>query len=212
MKVKSSLRATILSFAGLVCLTMGVTAHAETKDPIPEAPRLAPQEPAGIITQAGVGGNVAFARAGVVEVGGQLSLTSANKYFEIGASPQIGYFFADNLQISVLAGFHHAKVDGMGSATVGSLLLEPSLHMPINNSSFVFVGVGGGALLQQGGVSGLAVAPRAGVKVLAGRSGMLTLDVQPIFAFKNDNLQTSNGTVLTVKSAYNLGVGFSVLL
>ncbi len=185
------------------------------KDPIPEPPHLGSREPAGVITQAGIGSNTAFARAGVVEVGGSLSATSAEKYMEISASPRVGYFFADNLQASLLAGFHHSRVDGTDreeSASVGSLLFEPSLHTPLSDRHFAFLGVGAGLLLQEGGQSGLAVAPRIGVKTLAGRSGMLTLDIQPIFAFKNDNLQTSSGAVLTVKSAYNLGLGFSVLL
>lgn len=211
--------------SGLVAVLVGgysagAFGQRSDKDPIPQAPSISRGESAGVITQAGVGGGVSYARAGVVEVGGQVSLTSADKHLEVGASPQIGYFFADNLQISLITGFHHSKIDFTDaagtptteSATVGSAILEPSLHMPMDNSHFAFIGLGAGALFQEGGNSGFALAPRVGLKSLMGRSGMLTFDVQPIFAFKNDNLQTVNGTVLTVKSAYNLGVGFSVLL
>lgn len=182
------------------------------KDPIPEPPRIAPSQEVGVQKQAGVGGNIAYSRAGVVELGGTISATTAEKYTEVGISPTIGYFFADNVELSGIVNWRYGKVDNTDGRHVASVLVEPSLHIPLSAEQFAFVGLGVGALVQTGVDTGGAIAPRIGFKHLIGRSGMLNVTADGVYGLSRSEVQTKNGTVLTVKSAYNFGVGYTVLL
>lgn len=184
--------------------------EALEKAPVPPKPQSG--EPMEVKRQSGIGSNFAFSEAGVVELGGSLGYTSAEKYTEANISPSIGYFIANNVQFSLLGNVSYVKIDGQKQRNVGSLILEPSYHIPLTNTNFVFLGVGAGALFEYKEKTGTAIAPRLGYKTLVGRSGMLTFAFQPIFGLNEADVQTSQGTVLTVKQANNVQVGYTVLL
>jgi hypothetical protein len=181
-------------------------------DPIPTPPQITPNENAGLQQQAGVGSDIAYSSAGVLELGGFMSMTQARDYSEIGIAPFIGYFFADNLQISALASWNYVETKDE-SASITSLLLEPSIHMPVSNSNFLFAGLGAGIIIPSGRTHSLAFAPRVGYKRLVGRSGILTLALQAMYGLSSESeLQSARGTVLSVESVSQLTAGYTVIL
>lgn len=178
-------------------------------DRTPVAPAVGAPD-SGVTRQAGIGGTQAFARAGVLELGGNGSLTLSDDYKEFGLAPSIGWFFMDNWQISARASYSFAKVDGADSVNSLLLLAEPSFHMPFSNTLFGFIGIGLGLSSRTDVDIGFALVPRIGMKTLIGRSGMLTLDLSNAF-MSNELIETPRGTLVTVDSALTLGAGYTVL-
>jgi len=186
-------------------------------DPKPLAP--APTVAAtGVTEQAGIGGTQAYARAGVLELGGFANLTSAKDYLSIGFNPTIGYFFMDNVEISAIVGVSYAK-QTVGSAsvrqTVVTALAEPSVHIPFTQSLYGFLGVGFGVASQSSSPgpdagAGFAIAPRLGLNIMVGRSGILTPALQGIYQ-TTEAVSTPQGAVVAVKSSFGLQAGYTVM-
>lgn len=178
-------------------------------DPIPVAST--PALPtAGIVRQAGVGGAVAYGRRGVLELGGSAGFTAATDYRQLSVAPSVGWFLTDNFELSAILSIVNAKTEGADSTTLVTALLEPSYHVPITNTLFGFLGVGMGIGYVKGPGTGFAVAPRAGINYLVGRSGILT----PAAFFQyttHEATQTPDGAVLAVSSAYGLQLGYTVM-
>src|SRR5688572_10740467 len=61
-------------------------------DPMPTPPG-AEVAVTGVTEQAGVGGTQAYARAGVLELGGSAGLTIAKDFTQVTFSPTVGWFF-----------------------------------------------------------------------------------------------------------------------
>src|SRR5690606_35643523 len=85
----------------------------------------AAEAPGGIVEQAGVGGEVGYGRAGVLELGGSAGFTAAADFTSANLTPSLGWFLLDNLQISGLLGVAYIEADDQ-DATMFSLLVEPS--------------------------------------------------------------------------------------
>lgn len=186
-------------------------------DPQPMAP--APTVAAtGVTEQAGVGGTQAYARAGVLELGGFANLTAAKDYLSIGFSPTIGYFFMDNVEISAILGINYSQIsvgDVDLSQTVISLLAEPSFHLPFSQTLYGFLGVGFGLASQSSDPgpsagAGFAIAPRLGLNVMVGRSGIFTPALQGIYQ-TTEAISTPQGAVVAVKSSFGLQAGYTVM-
>ncbi|HEY0192162.1 MAG TPA: hypothetical protein VGC42_13670, partial [Kofleriaceae bacterium] len=77
----------------------------------------------GIISQAGIGGNVAYGRAGVLELGGSAGLSWATNYRNINFSPSVGWFIADDIQLSAILSVSNIKVND-NSSTLWSAIAE----------------------------------------------------------------------------------------
>lgn len=194
-----------------ILLTGGAFAQQQLETaPVPPKPQ--PGESVEVKRQSGIGSEFAFAEAGVVEIGGSLGFTQAEEYSDGNFSPSIGYFFANNVQISLLGNVGYVKVDGEDAKSVGSLIAEPSFHYPTTNTTFLFAGFGVGALFESQEKTGVALAPRVGYKNLVGRSGMFTISLQPIIGLNESEAQSVQGTVLNVRRANNLRLGYTVLL
>lgn len=178
-------------------------------DPVP-APA-SPGTPEGrIVSQAGIGGSVAYGRAGVLELGGSAGFTAATDYQTVRVAPSIGWFLADNLQISAILSLESAKVGDEASRTLFTGLIEPSYHMPFSKTAFGFLGVGAGLGYVEGPGAGFAIAPRIGANLLVGRSGIIT----PALFFQyttHEATTTPEGTVLAVSSAYGMQLGYTVM-
>jgi hypothetical protein len=88
-------------------------------------------------------------------------------------SPSFGYFFFDNLQLTLFPEFLLQNVDGAQDWSLGALL-EPSYHLPLTDTLFVFAGLGVGARYEHGpGRFPFIFRPRVGLDILIGRSGIL---------------------------------------
>jgi len=179
-------------------------------DIMPAPPSPVDDQADHITQKAGGGGEHAYASAGVLELGGTASLTAASGLTQFSLSPSVGWFFADNLQLSGIMSWIFSTTDG-NSEHLFSFLAEPSYHYPLTKLDFIFLGVGAGLSYQSSSKSGgLALAPRLGYQRLVGRSGLLTAALQTTYS-GNDRIRTSNGTLLSVQTATSLGLGFSVL-
>jgi len=182
-------------------------------DPQPQVAQ--PGPPVGmVVRQAGVGGQVGYGRAGVLELGGSAGLTATSEFTSINITPSLGWFVADNLQLSGRLGFTYVSADdAMGntdSATMTTLLLEPSYHLPFTRTVFGFLGLGLGGAHVSGPGLGFAVAPRIGANFMVGRSGVLT----PALSWQyttHDTMDTPYGTVLVVSSALMANIGYTVM-
>jgi hypothetical protein len=184
-------------------------------DPQPEvAAPIDALPPGGLVRQAGVGGVVGYGRAGVLELGGSAGLMLASGFRNMNISPTIGWFIADNLELSAIIGVTNIKA-GDASATVFSALIEPSYHVPFNRTMFGFLGIGiGGSYVSDLG-GGLAVAPRLGANFLVGRSGVLTPSLS--YEYTTQDIDTDSTGAMTevslvqVSSALRVNIGYTVM-
>jgi hypothetical protein len=183
-------------------------------DPRPPVP--APTVPyTGVTRQAGIGGTQAYARAGVMELGGSAGFSAASNYSRFELSPSIGMYAIDNLELSLLTGFSHFRVGPANgadrvSATELKALFEPSLHLPFSQVAFGFVGLGAGFNYISGHDAGFALQPRLGMNFLIGRSGVLTPALAVAYSTV-EALRTEAGTVLAVQTSYGMNIGYTVM-
>lgn len=180
------------------------------------APRVAaPMVPAGgVVSQAGIGGSTAYGRPGVVELGGSIGLTLAGDLTQFNISPSVGWFFTDNLQLSGIVGFNYSSTTTAGVSTSASslnVLVEPSYHLPLTQSLFAFLGVGVGLGYADGPGAGFALAPRLGMNIMVGRSGILTPALQFVYS-TSQVINTPQGTLIGGSTSFGLNVGYTVML
>ena len=176
----------------------------------------------GVLQQAGVGSEHGYARAGVLELGGFGNVTLAETFTSIGCSPTVGWFIFDNLEISAITTVNFVSqetvvVDANGvtvvddvDSTVLLLLVEPSYHLKLTPVMYGFLGIGAGLASQEPGAgAGFAVAPRFGLNLLIGRSGIFTPALVAVYqtAEARDTPQGSSG----VSGTFGLSAGFTVM-
>jgi len=162
-----------------------------------------------VVEQAGIGGQVGYGRAGVLELGGSAGLQMSSEFRSLSINPSIGWFVADNLELSAILGVSNIKA-GDESATMWSAVVEPSYHLPFNRSVFGFLGMGIGAAYEQRLGAGLAVAPRIGANFLVGRSGVLTPSLQYQYITHNSMVE-DDVTVVALTSALSVNVGYTAM-
>jgi hypothetical protein len=186
------------------------------RDPAPPVPTPSiPGLNTDVVQQAGVGGEVGYARAGVLELGGSAGLTMAQDIRMLNISPSIGWFLVDNFQISGILDVANLKAGEGNSATIWSALVEPSFHIPFNRQMFGFLGMGVGAAYVSELGTGMAVAPRIGLDFLVGRSGILrpSLSYQytthDAMASGDPTTGTANVTLVAISSALRFNIGYS---
>jgi len=165
--------------------------------------------PGNVVQQAGVGGVVGYGRAGVLELGGSAGLQMSSNFRNISVAPQIGWFVADNLELSAIFSVSNIKA-GTEDATMWSAVAEPSYHIPFNRTMFGFLGMGVGAAYEQRLGAGLAVAPRIGANFLVGRSGVLTPSLQYQYISHNQ-MSEDDVTTVALTSALSVNVGYTAM-
>ncbi|MDQ3364947.1 MAG: hypothetical protein M3680_05920 [Myxococcota bacterium] len=168
--------------------------------------------PGGIVSQAGIGGVVGYGRAGVLELGGSAGFAFASEYRNISFAPSIGWFLADNLELSAILNISNIKA-GDNSQTLWSALIEPSYHIPLNRSMFAFAGLGVGASHVSGIGTGFALAPRAGMNFMIGRSGVLSPNISYQYTTIDSGMDGGAGTVTVVSltSAVLFNIGYTAM-
>lgn len=183
-------------------------------DPAPPVASPGVDMDATVVEQAGIGGNVGYGRKGVLELGGAAGMVLAPGFRNINIAPSVGWFVADNLELSGILGVSNIKA-GEGSATVWSALVEPSYHVPFNRTMFGFFGMGIGAAYVSELGAGLAVAPRIGLNFLIGRSGVLTPSLS--YEYTSHQVDTvdedmgKNITLVAVSSAMRINIGYTAM-
>ena len=165
------------------------TDHAGANDtPTPPGgppPDVRAPEEVEVAKNAGVGSALAYASRSVVEVGGVLALRHQSETTLFRVSPSIGYFFVDNLELTLFPEIIITRIgddegaDGEGAEAEGAqtdwsigAVLEPSYHMPFNDRLFAFAGLGVGLNYSEDPGIDLLFRPRLGLDILVGRSGI----------------------------------------
>lgn len=178
-------------------------------DPVPPAARNSAGMP-GVTEQAGIGGTQAYGRAGVLELGGAIGFTGASDFKQFRASPSIGWFAVDNLQLSILVNLNYIKLPDVDASSNMGVVFEPSYHLPLSDQLFLFGGVGAGVSYSEDPGVGFLVSPRLGLNMMIGRSGILSPYVN--FDYSTvDAVSTRDGTVLAVNTSYGFNVGYTVM-
>lgn len=150
-----------------------------------------------------------FAERGVLELGGTISLVKANAFTQIGMSPSVGWFFIDYVQISILPALDYVKTASAPSKSRYSVLFEPSFHAHLAGPTFVFFGAGGGVAYEAESGAGLAIAPRLGINLLVGGSGVLKLAAAYVYtATKRTAIE--DGSTDKHTSTTNLQLGATI--
>jgi hypothetical protein len=139
-----------------------------------------------------------------------MGLQSNDVFTQVEASPSIGWFVADNVQLSFIPGLTYINPDGGDDIYMVDAVVEPSFHLPFNDSVFGFVGVGGGVSYVENNGAGLALSPRLGTNIMVGRSGILTPSIDYTLS-TTDAIETSDGTLLAVNNALGVNVGYTVM-
>lgn len=124
-----------------------------------------------------------YADEGILELGGSIAASWTSDVFTVTATPTVGYFVADRIELSVgvVAGYTRVEDGETGEstdATSGAVVFEPSYHYPLGNDTYALVGLGFGPGWDDDDFLFAAV-PRVGVNIARiGRSGVLTPDVR----------------------------------
>ena len=221
--IHHTLRASLL--ATLLAATGG--AHAQNPPPVSSAPLpparsdFDPQPrvsgpsipPGGLVQQAGVGGETAYARVGVLELGGSAAFAVAGELLTLRIAPSIGWFFMNNLQLSGIISLNVAQATTNGvsnTSTSLNMLVEPSAHLPLSRVVFLFGGLGMGLSYADGPGAGFALAPRLGADILVGRSGVFKPAVTFVYS-TSGAVETPQGTLLTASTSFGVNLGYTVM-
>lgn len=183
----------------------------DDRDPAPPVAEPGAMEMAdGVIDQAGIGGVVGYGRAGVLELGGSAGLMIASDVRILNASPSIGWYVVDNIELTGILSVSNIEVAD-NSVTVWSALLEPSYHFPVNRSMFAFAGLGVGASYVSELGAGVAVAPRLGINMMVGRSSVLTPSISYEYTTHDVDDEMENVSTAQVSSAMRVNVGYTAM-
>jgi hypothetical protein len=167
----------------------------------------------GVVQQAGVGGTTAYGRAGVLEVGGSAGLSVAGDLIALRIAPTLGWFFMNNVEISGIVSLNYARTTSNGQTTQATslnVLVEPSVHLPLNRTLFLFGGLGMGLAYADGPGAGFALAPRLGANVMVGRSGVFTPAVTFVYS-TSGAVETAQGTLLSASTSLGINLGYTVM-
>ncbi len=149
-----------------------------------------------------------YARARTFEVGGALTGDWSPSEFTLGMRPSIGYFIADGFELSLLGALDYENLRAADGTRTDDLtfavLLEPSYHLPVSSSVAVFGGLGVGVAFVADHPL-FDVAPRVGLNIEVGRSGVFTPQISvPIFVGRR-----SDPTEPTTTASLSFGAGFT---
>jgi len=147
-----------------------------------------------------------YAEQGILEAGGNVTLVRANAFTQLGASPTFGWFFIDYVQLSIIPSFEYVSTAETGAKARVSTILEPSFHMQIVDVMFGFFGSGVGFAYEKTTGVGLAVAPRVGINLLVGGSGVLTAAFSFVYtATKRTAIEDGSTAPHTSTQGFQLG-------
>ncbi len=227
MRIMSIASFKTASVVAALCVTVMGTARADDQsnlaprnalppaesshDPRPAAPSpLLGNRAATVVSQAGIGGPVAYARSGVLELGGMLAWTAQSGQSSIMVAPTLGWFLTDNFELSGIVQYNR-QVTGDNAHSYITALVEPSFHLPVVDELFLFAGFGVGATGVTGQDLGFAIAPRVGMNVLVGRSGILTPSVTWNASTNRSVTDAAGNTLLAMNSRWTANIGYSVM-
>jgi hypothetical protein len=149
-----------------------------------------------------------YAQQGIREMGGSFSFANATKFMSLGFAPTVGWFFIDNVSLTLIPQITYVKAGGEVARLRTVVLVEPGFHMQMSGPLFAFFGAGVGVAYERRVGAGMALSPRAGLKVLVGGSGVLTTVFEYVYSA---NQKSEEPTSDDPNSAtYGVRAGYSV--
>lgn len=150
-----------------------------------------------------------YASAGVLELGGWASFSTARDFTLININPQVGWFIMDNVRLSAIFGLRSTRYED-DRDTFFTALAEPSFHVPFADGIFGFFGAGVGPSWNRDDSFGVAVQPRIGANFLIGRSGVFT---PALFALYSSSgvVREVNGGLVGVDLLWGASAGYTVM-
>lgn len=123
-----------------------------------------------------------YASQGTLEVGGAVGASVTENVATVTASPTVGYFIADRIEISGTFTLAYSRTEDEDtgasmSNTAGALIVEPSYHHPISDDLLVAGGLGVGAGYD-GDNYDFELIPSAGIDVVTSRRNVITPSVR----------------------------------
>lgn len=174
----------IVAFASLFCVVSSASSaraqDLQERDYSSEAQQPAPPNAATevntpsqieVAKDAGVGSPLAYARRSIVELGGNLALTHDGDITVFRISPSVGYFFVDNVELTLFPNLSIVHFADDTTVQIGALV-EPSYHLPLSDALYAFAGLGFGFNYAEDPGFELLLRPRVGTDVMIGRSGI----------------------------------------
>jgi hypothetical protein len=118
-----------------------------------------------------------YVQKGTLQIGGSVGAAITEDTSLFTASPTVGYFVADNIEISGIFQLVYTRTEddfgGDDSNTTGRLIVEPSYHYPVGNEVAINgnVGIGGG---YDGDDINFLVIPGVGLDILTSHETVFT--------------------------------------
>lgn len=150
-----------------------------------------------------------YGHIGQVELGGSAGVLLSSRTPTASIAPSVGWFPADDLEISGILGISNLE-DGGASSTRWLALVEPAYHTPITATIHGFLGMGLGGAYEHDVGSALAVAPRVGAKIVLGRSSVLTPSLQYQY-LSHDAMPSPTAMVKTMTGGLSVNLGYSAM-
>jgi hypothetical protein len=147
-----------------------------------------------------------YVEEGTIEIGGSIGAGLQDDVWTITASPTVGYFVWDRVELSAILNLSYVRDTDMDTTTKsGALLVEPSYHYPVSDDLLVLLGFGVGP-----GYNGddwdFEIVPRVGLNVLTKGSSVITPSVRMPIRI-GEAFGTSDGDVGTdVGILFDVGV------
>ena len=180
----NSRRVSRILASAVLCLTgatgVAIAQEVEERDYSSEAQQPAPPNAGAeartpsdieVAKDAGVGSPLAYARRSIVELGGTLALTHDGDITLFRISPSIGYFFVDNVELTLFPNLSILHFADDTTVQIGAVL-EPSYHLPLSDALYAFAGLGFGFNYAEDPGFEALLRPRIGTDVMVGRSGI----------------------------------------
>ena len=115
-----------------------------------------------------------YAEQGILELGGSISVFDSKPVTQISASPSFGWFFIDYVALSLITSVEYVKTLNASGKGRYAAVIEPSFHIQVIGGLFGFFGAGVGSSYAKTTGFGVEIAPRGGINLLVGGSGVLT--------------------------------------
>jgi hypothetical protein len=165
------------------------------------APLIVEQKPpVSIVPEKPPALTVPYGSAGSMELAGWVGTSASGGSIQGQAGALVGWFFFRGFELSGIVGMEYVHPGGEAEVSA-SMVVEPSVHVPLGSGVLGFTGLGGGVTLSSAGF-GFELAPRVGVNVLFGRGRQVSVLTLALTLTYETNAPTMSSLGATV--AYGL--------